>query len=52
MTIESDIITWALERPGWQQDVLVALANGETFGPARVGQFVDEILTGNSNIPS
>lgn len=52
MTIESDIITWGLERPGWQQDVLVALANGEQYGSERVTAVVDEILAGTNSAPS
>lgn len=52
MTIESDIITWGLERPGWQQDVLVALANGEQHGPEQITDLVDEVLAGSNNAPS
>lgn len=52
MTIESDIITWGLERPGWQQDVLVALANGEQYGSEQVTAVVDEILAGTNSSPS
>lgn len=52
MTIEGDIITWALERPGWQQDVLVALANGEQYGPEQVAALVDEILADTNSVPS
>src|SRR5690625_4026987 len=52
MTIESDIITWALERPGWQQDVLVALANGETYGPTQITAVVDEVLEDTNSAPS
>lgn len=52
MTIESDIIAWGLERPGWQQDVLVALANGEEYGQESVANVVDEILAGSNTLPS
>lgn len=52
MTIESDIIAWGLERPGWQQDVLVALANGEQYGRDRIAAIVDELLAGPNNAPS
>jgi energy-coupling factor transporter ATP-binding protein EcfA2 len=52
MTIESDIIAWALERPGWQQDVLVALANGESYGPEQIAQLVEGILAGTNVAPS
>lgn len=52
MTIERDIITWALERPGWQQDILVALANGEDYGQAKIVAIVDEILADTNCLPS
>ncbi len=52
MTIETDIITWGLERPGWQQDVLVALANGQQYGPAEIATVVDEVLAGTNHTPS
>ncbi|AQA22115.1 AAA domain protein [Rhodococcus sp. MTM3W5.2] len=52
MTIESDIIEWALQRPGWQQDVLVALANGEAYDSKRIEQLVDDILAGTNIEPS
>lgn len=52
MTIESDIAEWALERPGWQQEVLVALADGEDFGDVKVNQVVDQILQPDSSLPS
>lgn len=52
MTIESDIITWGLGRPGWQQNVLVALANGEYYGPEKVKTLVDELLAGTNNASS
>lgn len=52
MTIESDISTWGLERPGWQQDVLVALANGEQYGPAQITAVVDEVLAGTNSSPT
>ena len=46
MTIEDDIIEWALTRPGWQQDVLVALAEGEQYGPDKISGLVDSIVAG------
>lgn len=52
MTIESDIITWGLERPGWQQDVMVALASGEQYGPVQITALVDEVLAGSNEAPS
>lgn len=52
MTIESDIITWGLQRPGWQQDILVGLANGEPYGPEQVAAIVSEILAGTNTAPS
>lgn len=52
MTIESDIIEWALDRPGWQQDVLVALVNGEECGPEFIAELVDEVLVGDNSAPS
>jgi hypothetical protein len=52
MTIESDVIIWGLERPGWQQDVLIALANGEQYGPGPATSLVDEALAGTNSVPS
>lgn len=52
MTIESDIIAWGLQRPGWQQDVLVALASGEQYGPGDITTLVDEVLAGTNNAPN
>lgn len=52
MTIETDIVAWALERPGWQQQVLAALANGDSFDATQVEELVDEILAGTSAAPS
>ncbi len=52
MTIESDIILWGLERPGWQQGVLVALANGDEHGAEAIACLVDEILAGSNSAPS
>ncbi len=52
MTIETDIIAWALERPDWQQQVLVAIASGERYDDACVEQLVDEILAGANDAPS
>ena len=52
MTIQSDIIAWGLERPGWQQEVLVALANGDEHGSEAIAGLVDKILAGNNSAPS
>lgn len=52
MTIEADIIAWALERPGWQQDVLVDLAEGIPQGPDYIDNLVDTILAGTGRSPS
>lgn len=52
MTIESDIIAWGLERPGWQQEALVALANGEEYGSEAIARLVDKILAGSNSGPS
>ena len=52
MTIEGDIITWASKRPGWQQDVLVALANGERYEAEQIGTLSDEILAGTNSMPN
>lgn len=52
MTIEDDIIAWGLGRPGWQQDVLADLANGEQYGPTRIIDLVDKMLAGRNNAPN
>lgn len=50
--IEGDIITWASKRPGWQQDVLVALANGERYEAEQIATLSDEILAGTNSMPN
>lgn len=52
MTIESDIIAWGLERPGWQQEVLLALANGEEYAAEAIRELSDKILAGRHSVPS
>lgn len=52
MTIESDIIAWGSKRPGWQQDVLVTLANGERYEAEQIAALTDEILAGTSSLPN
>lgn len=52
MTIEGEIIAWGMERPGWQQDVLVSLANGEEYDKESIERLVDEILTGSNSLPT
>lgn len=52
MTIESDIIAWGLKRPGWQQDVLVALANGEQYQDEQIASLCDEILVDPNGMPN
>ncbi|MFD7307719.1 AAA family ATPase [Promicromonospora sp. NPDC059942] len=52
MTIEDDIRAWALERPGWQQDVLVALARGGTFESEQIEALADRLLLPDSKNPN
>lgn len=53
MTIEDDIKLWALQRPGWQQEVLASLARGESFGnPESIAELADRILQPDSLPPS
>jgi hypothetical protein len=52
MTIESDIVDWALERPGWQQEVLVALADGVSFDDAKINLVADQILEPGGDAPN
>lgn len=52
MPIESDIVDWALARPAWQQEVLVALADGEVFDDARISELAERILQPDSAAPS
>ena len=47
-----DILAWALERPGWQQEVLVALADGDVFDEAKVNGVADQILQPDSATPN
>ncbi|KAA0078800.1 hypothetical protein CIW52_29945 [Mycolicibacterium sp. P9-64] len=52
MTIEADIITWALTRPAWQQEVLVSLASGHSYTEDQLEALVDDILAGHKTAPS
>jgi len=52
VTIEADITAWALQRPAWQQEVLVALANGQSYGDQQIEQLVDGIVAGEKIAPS
>jgi hypothetical protein len=52
VTIDADIIAWALQRPAWQQEVLVALANGRSYTDEEVERLVDAILEGDRTAPS
>jgi hypothetical protein len=52
VTIDADIIAWALQRPAWQQEVLVALANGRSYTDEEIERLVDAILEGDRTAPS
>lgn len=52
MTIEDDIIAWALTRAGWQQEVLVDLADGRHYGEPEINALVDKILAGTNSAPT
>jgi energy-coupling factor transporter ATP-binding protein EcfA2 len=52
VTIEADIIDWALQRPAWQQEVLVALASGERFGTDEIAALVDQLLEPGNGQPN
>jgi len=52
MAIEDDIIEWALQRPAWQQTVLVELADGAHFTPSRIGDLVDQVVAGAGAEPN
>lgn len=53
VTIEQDIRAWALTRPAWQQDVLVALSRGETSDdPDAVSELADRLLAPSSSTPN
>lgn len=52
MTIDADIIAWALQRPAWQQEVLVTLANGQSYTDELIEGLVDTILGGGKAAPS
>lgn len=51
MTIEDNIREWALTRPAWQQEVMVALARGEAFEPVRISALADRLLQPGSEKP-
>jgi energy-coupling factor transporter ATP-binding protein EcfA2 len=52
VAIENDIVEWALKRPGWQQEVLVALADGEVFDDAKINDIADQVLRSDSRTPT
>jgi len=52
MSIESDIIDWVLDRPGWQQEVLVALAEGEAYDEDKIALLADKLLDPASLVPN
>ena len=52
MSIEDDIVQWALYRPAWQQEVLVGLTDGEQFDESRISALTDRLLEADSQLPS
>lgn len=52
MTIESDIVAWGSTRPGWQQTILMALADGQDYDSEAIEHIVDEITAGSSSTPT
>ncbi|MCA0146382.1 hypothetical protein [Blastococcus sp. LR1] len=52
MSIEGDILEWALTRPAWQQQVLVSLAEGKDYSQQEIAELADAILTGTADAPS
>lgn len=52
MTIDADIIAWALQRPAWQQEVLVTLASGQSYSDEAIERLIDAILEGDNAAPS
>lgn len=53
VTIEQDIRAWALTRPAWQQDVLVALSRGESNeDPDAITRLADRLLMPGSATPN
>jgi len=52
MTIESDIVAWGMTRPGWQQAVLVALADGQDYDAEAIKRLADEIIAGGGSAPT
>ncbi|KAA1399575.1 AAA family ATPase [Aeromicrobium ginsengisoli] len=53
VTIEQDITGWALTRPAWQQDVLVALSRGETYDdPIAIAELAECLLQPDSATPN
>lgn len=52
MSIEASIVEWALTRPGWQQDVLVAASKGEQLDEQGVVELADTIVAGTAAAPT
>lgn len=46
MTIQTEIVSWAATRPGWQQEALFDLAAGKQWGDSELGDLVSEIEHG------
>ena len=53
MTIDQDIRAWALTRPAWQQNVLVALSRGDVYDvPGVIAELADHLRQPNNNRPN
>lgn len=52
MSIEDEIVNWALGRPAWQQEVLVALAEGNAFDASEISTLADEVLDPAKSTPN
>lgn len=48
MSIEEDIAAWATTRPAWQQTVLGALAEGNSFDPSKIKAIAQQLRDGAS----
>lgn len=52
MTIEDEIIAWALERPAWQQELLVSLSRGQVSSEIQIEALVDRVLEADAGAPN
>ncbi len=49
--LELDVMVWVARRPGWQQDVLEKICNGEQFTGGDIDALADQLIAGQTAPP-